>query len=226
MSKRRCWLHTRAALIALHLAAILLLSLPGEGLLGNPQRWSSPTTAKEMATWADTLTRWGTPTTGPELTRQLQGFSERYLAVRRKVLWPFLRYESATGATQSWGMFASPRRVPTETVVEIREHGQWRTLFVPRSGEYNYRAAELEHNRVRKLFGRFGRSPQLFDAVARWIAVQALRDHPEADHVRVTLYEFDTLPPERVREGHTAKRRKRRQKRYGRNLLSTMERAP
>ena len=36
---------------------------------------------------------------------------------------------------------------------------------------------------------------------ARWLATKALREHPGATRVRVRLWRYATLPPERVRAG-------------------------
>jgi hypothetical protein len=56
---------------------------------------------------------------------------------------------------------------------------------------------------VRKQLGRFARTfyPRRYDAVARWLATEAARDFPDATSVRVRLWRYVSLPPDRVLAG-------------------------
>ncbi len=56
---------------------------------------------------------------------------------------------------------------------------------------------------MRKYGGRFARGfiPKNYDELASWLATEASADFPEANAVRVRLYRYRSLPPEKIRAG-------------------------
>lgn len=199
---RLLWPRARAALIALHVLAIVVLSLPA-GNIANPATWESPSLKADFASWAGRLRGLGVDTTPQSFQAAMWRLATRYLSLRGRVVAPFALYGELSGAAQGWAMFASPQRHPAEVHVDIREAGGFRPLFRPRSDEHAWRRQVLDHNRVRKYVGRFARGfdRRDYDQLARWLAVQAARDFPGARQVRVQLYRYSTLGPADVRAG-------------------------
>jgi len=193
---RRAWPAVRALLLAVHVFAMVALSFPSAGMVGDVRRWRRPRTQREIGLWSRRLTAWGFPITHDELDRRLWAFAQRYLAVREAVAKPFRPYVAVTGAVQSWGMFRSPQRHPGELSVEIDEGEGYRLIHLSRSDDHSWRSLQLSHNRFRKQLGRFARDGVLFDQIGGWIAQQALADHPGAQRVRVRYSRFDAPPPE------------------------------
>jgi hypothetical protein len=199
---RHLWPRVRAGLLALHVLAVVVLSLPA-GNIANPATWRTPGMKADLAAWAGRFRSAGLDTTPASFEASLWRLANRYLSLRERVVAPFALYGELSGAAQGWAMFASPQRHPAEVHVDIREAGDFRPLFRPRSDEHAWRRAELDHNRIRKYVGRFARGFERrdYDQLARWLAAQAARDFPAASQVRVRLYRYATLGPEEVRAG-------------------------
>src|SRR5262245_38708599 len=96
----------RAALLAFHVIAIVVLSLPG-AQVARSNRWQSRLTGQALADWAVQLHKVGISVRAGELGRTAQGVAEGYFALRSVVVAPFEAYSAATKARQGWAMFAS-----------------------------------------------------------------------------------------------------------------------
>jgi hypothetical protein len=197
------WPHVRAGLIALHVLSLVVLSLPDEGAVHQPQRWKADNARADLRQWAQRLTAWGWPTDEHQLERSLRSTADAYLQVQRPLAAPFDAYAELTGSRQGWSMFASPQRHPAELHVDVERQGEWQPLYRPQSPEHAWNRAQFEHNRFRKFLGRFARGfyRKHYDEAARWVATRAAHEHPQATRVRVQLYRYATLPPNRVRAG-------------------------
>jgi hypothetical protein len=186
----RYWPHVRAVLVALHLLAVVILSIPSSAALTNRRGWESSNAKAEFRNWATRLQRVGWDVTPEQFESKLWAVNVAIGKWRDRVAWPFGHYARLTGARQGWQMFATPQKVPAELHVDVLVDGQWQPL-------------------VRQQLGRFARTfyPDRYEAVARWFATAAARDFPEATGVRVRLWRYASLPPEqvlagRVPEGH------------------------
>ena len=199
---RRAWPQARAALVAGHVLAVVLLGLPSGGVTSEAQ-WRSKNVKSDFAGWADALRAVGVDVSEDELAERTRRVAERYVRVRAAVASPFEIYPKVTGARQGWAMFASPQRHPAELHVDILEGKRWRPVFRSRSREHRWLATQLDHHRVRKLTGRFGRGfdRRVYDDLARYLSRRAFEDFADARRVRVRLYAWDALPPEEVRAG-------------------------
>ncbi len=199
------WPHLRAILIALHLVAIVALSLPRPGSLLNERAWQSRNTQTEMVRWSSVLRSVGITQSPEALAHNLRALATRYAGVYHTIIAPFRRYERLSQARQGWQMFATPQKSPAELHIDMREGPSqpWLPLYRPHSEVHDAWRNRLTHNRLRKLQGRFARSfrPDTYDALARFIAGHMARDYPEASDIRIRLGRYDTLPPERVRAG-------------------------
>jgi hypothetical protein len=192
------WPQVRAALIAFHALAVVVLATPGEGLL-NQRQWASANARDDLQRWADRL-----GTDPQSLQRTAWNTAASYVAIRKVVAAPFIPYAEVSGMRQGWSMFASPQRHPAELHVDILDaSGQWQPIWRPHDDAHDWNRRQFDHNRFRKFLGRFARDfrPQHYQQAAQWVATKAAREHPDATAVRVQLYRFASLPPERVRAG-------------------------
>jgi len=203
------WPHVRAALVLLHVFAVVVLALPRPGAVTNRRAYRSENAQTEFRQWSARLNGLGFVTSPPELERDVYATALRYASVHRSVTTPMQRYADVAGTRQGWSMFASPQRHPGEVHVDIRTGANWITITRPRSEEHAWLRSKLDHNRIRKLQGRFARTfyPRRYRAFARWLAREATRDFPDAVEVRVRLVRYHSLPADRVRAGEVPKTR-------------------
>lgn len=197
------WPQVRAVLVGLHVLSLVILSLPDAGAVHSRRRWRTANARADLRQWAERLRGWGLDTDERRLARTLWDMGSAYLQVQQPIAAPFGWYARITGSRQAWRMFASPQRHPAELHVELERGGSWQTIYAPHSDEFTWNRRQFEHNRFRKFFGRFARGfvPRHYEQAARWIAARAAREHPDATRVRIRLYRYDSLPPDRVLAG-------------------------
>ena len=203
----RRWPQIRAVLVALHLVSIVVLSLPSGAALTNRRGWETPNAKAEFKNWSERLRAVGWDLTPEEFEAELWAVDSSFGRWRDRVAAPFAIYARYTGARQGWQMFATPQKVPGEVHLDVFVDGKWRSLVRPRDPRSNWRLAQRTHNRVRKQLGRFGRTfyRNQYDGFARWLASLAAADFPEARRIRVRLWRYHSLPPERVLAGEVPK---------------------
>lgn len=159
---------------------------------------------KDLADWSAQLRALGLEIDPERLGQTVRGLAEGYVAVRGEAVMPFERYARATGARQGWAMFASPQRHPYEFHIDARAdtEADWSPLYRPHDGEASFLSDYLRHNRMRKFQGRFARAlrAEYYEDFAAFIARRAF-DDTTATQVRVALYGYATLSPERTRAG-------------------------
>ncbi len=188
----------RAALVLAHCVVLVVLAFPAPSGLVNRAAWNTPNARDDFNAWGEAL-----GVDGTELKARLWEISRIYVYTRRAVHQPLRPYTELAGTRQGWSMFTSPQRHPVKLRVEALQGGAWQPLYATRSEELTWRREQLDHNRVRKLVGRFARDGDFkeFDYFARWIAKQVAADLPGATTARVSLFRQHSLPPDRVRAG-------------------------
>ena len=195
----------RTLLIFYHVFAVIVLSMPSPHRTADRAAWKTPSSQQEFSSWARSLDSIGIEITGPELEEKMWNLAQRYLAVRKTLVEPVRHYMTYAGIGQGWRMFSRPQVRPGRVHIDImhEQSGTFERLFVEGSSEHRWRAHQFKHNRIRKLFGRFRRNtrPHAFNAFAKWIAVEAAREFPDAVSLRVRLERWKTLRPDRVRAG-------------------------
>jgi hypothetical protein len=200
----RAWPHVRAALVLLHALAITLLALPAPEGAMDRAAWQQPTVQQELKNWADGLNSVGFNVSPQELEDRLWKLADGYMSLRDTATSPFDRYYEYCGTYQGWRMFSGPQMYPARLHIDIEERGQWRPVFVERDPQHRWLASELDSYRFRAFRFRlanmsgFESEYQLF---ARWVAVRASRDFPDADRVRVSLFRYTLRTPAEVRAG-------------------------
>ena len=195
---RAFWPHVRALLILVHLVSVVVLSLPSSRRLGDKSHWDAPRQQTELHAWADRL---GVDKVNFESF--LWNTTQKYLAARRWISRPFLRYADYTGTRQGWTMFATPRLVTGRFEIEVEVDGKWELVFRPRSSEADWNRWQFDHNRIRKLMGRLASKPHqaAYNEFTSWVAKELAADFPRATRAKVTLLTWKTLGPEAIRDG-------------------------
>jgi hypothetical protein len=196
------WLQLRAALVSLHLTAILLLAFPAPpDFAANRSLWKDARAQVELAAWAERLDHLGIHTSAGELEDTLFTTTCAYLDIRNRLVRPFRAYYTYCGTYQCWQMFAGPDRAPTRLTMDIEERGQWQTVLVERDPNYPWLDSWLSHHRMRPALFNLANNPAGFQTFAGWLAEQAVRDFPKAERVRVRYVKRLTPTPEDLRAG-------------------------
>lgn len=207
------WPAIRAALVLFHVTAVVVLSFPANRGLVDRRAWQTDNAQADFRAWSESLGGIGVDVSPQDLQARLWELSRAYLRVRRVVAAPFEAYARLTGVSQGWQMMTSPQRHPAELHVAVRTHAKapWQPVYASRSDTLTWRRDQLDHDRFRKIVGRFARSRDTtsYDRVARWLAKAAAADFPDASGARVTQVRYRVLPPEEVARGDTAARRPR-----------------
>lgn len=199
----RIWPHVRAALVALHLFAIVAMALPAPGGGMNRKNWQDPTVQDEFAAWTRRFNAIGLDLTSEQLQDRAFAVSVRYMKVRDKVLKPFGPYYEYCGTVQSWRMFVAPHRYPAKLSIDLRENGEWRNLYEERSWTARWHAGQLDHDRFRSLIFRFSWSSysRMYREFVDWVAKEARAEFPDATKVRVRFSKRRSPSPDEVRAG-------------------------
>ncbi len=192
------WRHVRGGLVAAHIAAVVLGALPAPEGGMNRKMWKEPTVQGELGAWADRLGM------APDAFEDgLWTLAVGVMRGRRVALTPFQPYYRWAGTTQSWRMFVAPHKFPSRLHVDVREGGEWRSVYVQATPGEGWLEPVLEADRFRSVLFRyawpsFGRP---YDQLVDWLAACAADDFPDADQIRVRWARSRTLPPEAVRAG-------------------------
>jgi hypothetical protein len=193
----RVWPHARAVFVLFHLVAVCLLSIPASGGMRDISAWRAPHAHRELGVWTERVRAVGWDVTQPEFEAWLWDLAGTYLEARAHVAWPFDLYARYTGAIQGWSMFANPQTEPGWLLIDVQEDGAWRTVYRERSATEAWMRRQMDHNRLRKLEGRFGRGAYdaHYDGLVRWLARHAATDFPEATHLRARVERRRTPDP-------------------------------
>jgi hypothetical protein len=195
----------RAAFVLFHALSMVVLSLPAG--LTSETRWNAKTTQRDLADWAARLRQIGVQTDKASLERRLKGLAEDYIHARSFIAMPFALYARVTLSHQGWAMFASPVRRPYELHVDGLVAGSWVPLSRPQNPSADLFEDYLSNDRVRKFTGRFPKSfnEHNYTGFARHLARVAFAARPDVERIRVALYGYETLPPERAAKGEKPK---------------------
>lgn len=201
---RSWWPHLRTALILLHLFAITVLAFPAPGSGLNRSAWNDPTVQEELGAWQDRLEGVGLHFDSAEDFQDwLYGFARGYQDGLNAVMKPFRPYYRYAGTQQSWRMFVAPHRHPAILHVDLREGGEWRTVYLENSPTFTWHAAQLDHDRTRSALFRYAWSNyrRHYNAFTGWLAVELAREFPDAEQARFRYWKYRTLTPEQARAG-------------------------
>jgi hypothetical protein len=201
-TKHRAWPQLRAVLLGFHVLAVVVLSLPGTQM-ARPARWESRLMKQDLADWSAELRKVGVAMSPEALGQRLQGLARGYVDLRSTLTAPFDFYARLIGMRQSWAMFASPQRHPSEVHVDGLTAQGWQPLYRPHDANADFMGDFLRHNRLRKFQGRFAREMrgEYYQDFADFLGRRALVADPGLSQARVRLFSYASLPPARVRQG-------------------------
>lgn len=181
----RPWDHVRAALIAVHVVAVVGMSLPSPEGYSARRALEDPKFARPLAVWVDALAEVGVPAAltrrvavdGGETLERVEDGAERLFA-------PYARY---AGVKQSWRMFSSSGPKSWRLELWLREGDVLRPIYVALDPTARWRAALWEHGRVRGAVQALGQDKfsSWWEALARSAARRAAVDFPEATALRL-----------------------------------------
>ncbi len=194
----RAWPHVRAALIILHIGAIITVCSPARHKVAAPRNWEGPTSDQVFDAWAVRLTAVGIDTTRDGLREFWRARTENYLVVRDRLGAPANLYIDILFVGQGWSLFSSPKRNPAIFVIDIHHPDSgWHPLYRGDSDEHDWRSRMFENNRIRKLVGRFakGKSTGLYVPFGNWMARIIGKEMPEHDKIRTRLWRYTTKAP-------------------------------
>ncbi len=182
------------ALCAVYVALALWIALPGGGRLQDRSLWDHPSTQAQFRAWATLLSRFGFEADADSLRERTWSWTQRYVELRRKWVWPVHEVALQLGIDQSFRMFSNPQTVPSLLVVELDRGAGFEPIYVARSSEHRWNARQLEHHRIRKVVGRVARGgyEAQWRALTRWLARRASCDFSDGERLRVRLYRSRT----------------------------------
>ncbi len=200
---REAWPHIRALLVLLHCVAVFVMAFPAPGGAMSKSAWKDPTVQGEFAAWTARLNSLGWSGTQQDLEDQLFTLSASYMDLRSSAIKPFKPYYRYAGTGQSWRMFVAPHRFPARLHIDVREHGEWRTVYVARSSEYDWMAPIFDYDRMRSATFRYAWRPfrRYYRHFCEWLAVRAREDFPDATELRVRFFKYQTPTPAQTRAG-------------------------
>jgi hypothetical protein len=187
----------RAALVLLHISAVVALAIPSLRAGMDRSSWADPTVQDEFRAWAERFDM-----EPKELEERAWRFAQSWNRLHERLVAPFTPYRDYAGVRQPWVMFVAPQRHPARMEIEIFERGAWRTIYRERSSEHEWRRSSFDQDRMRSAFFRFGWDRYLssYREFAEWVAQETARDFPQAEASRVRLYRYRTASPEEVVE--------------------------
>ena len=194
--------NVRAALVAIHIVAVLLLSLPSSQRVLKRQAWERPSTQQAFGFIADHL-HWLGIDSKEDFERRLWRFVEGYVAVRDEIVRPFEYYPRLAGVRQGWSVFSRPRERPVELEIAVDESHGFQPIYRPHSRKYDFWSRKLRQYRFRKVTGHLARrfNARVYNSLTKLLAKRALQAYPDTQRVRVRLYRYETLPAAELRAG-------------------------
>lgn len=201
------WPHVRACLIALHVLAIFIGSLPvmvdERGM--KREAWADPLVQEEFANWAVLLQGWGADLSAEELEEHAWQWSGKVLRVQSALRGPFEPYYALCGTRQRWRMFPAPVPQAMSFQIEIEEAGAWRTLYEFQGEGMNWHRDWFDQDRMRAALNLYAWNvyPEAWEQAVDWLAGLAAEDFPSASRIRVC---FPVVPALTVGEARAGMR--------------------
>lgn len=194
--------HWQGILIALHLVAITVGSLPvlvdERGL--TEETFQDPLVQAEFKIWAERLN------VDPEdFGDGVWNAASGLLHTQRALQAPFEPYYEIAGTRQRWRMFPGALENPSRLRIDVLEEGDWRTVY--RLGSHDpgeqWLAKWFDRDRFRAALNLYAWDvyPEAYEEFVTWLAKVAADDFPTAERIRVGYEVVSALSPEEARAG-------------------------
>lgn len=203
--------HLRGAFVLFHVAAVTLLAVPSPGEVTRKEL-RKPSLVETMEAGAQVLGALGQPTSVEALSESVYQRAKSLQSARRTLLSPLRPYERIAGVEQGWTMFGIANLHPGRLEVYVRGAvgGQtsappsadgWRLVYRSRDPELDWRAGQLDEERIRTLVNNFSwrRGHSGWGPWVDWLAGAAAADFPEATALKAQMVSMRIPPPAELR---------------------------
>ena len=196
--------HLRGLLVLLHLIAVTAVAFPAPAGMTRADI-DNPDVQAAIAAWRGVAGAVGVAVEQEPLSEWLWTQGKAMLAIRRTALAPMQPYYRWCGTRQSWSMFGYLNHTPARLEVHIDWGEGWQPLHIARTREHDWRARQLEQERLRGLVNRFSwkHSRRRFRELADWLAARAHEDYPDALRLRVQMRRRPLPDPATLRAAGT-----------------------
>ena len=197
------WKHLRAALVLVHVLAMVLTAIPAPVGGINRAAWKNPTAQLEFATYARFL-----GVSPEEFEDKLFALAMFWMGIRDIYLRPFTHYTPytrVTGTDQPWRMFVGPDRFPPRFQLQARTptDADFVTLYEERSAEHTWHEEFFRQERVRSYTYRYAWPEYAHHAVqnCHYLSRRVFEERPQAVEVRCRFWKQKTPSAEQVLAG-------------------------
>lgn len=189
------WDHARAALVTIHLFAVVVGSVPPPPPLDAATLRRSANAA-QLAPWEGVAARFGVAP--DELRTLVIGGAGSVRAVRAAFTDVLQPYYDLFGTRQSWSMFGTINHAPGRVEIYLEEDGAWRPLHVPLLPGADWREGQLRSERMRAALNGYanGAQREAYAGFARWAAREVAGDRPGATRIKVQTVRLRVPRPE------------------------------
>jgi hypothetical protein len=195
------WTHWRAALLAAHIFAVVLVAFPAPLRKLDDTTWDKPSMRSELRNWSSKLQSVGIPATEENLKELVTDVTGSWQSGRKAVIGPFKAYLKLLAIPQNWYMFTGPDRAPQRFALAYTERGQLVRVFeLGRSMEKPdlVDPAFLSEHRVRRALFQSswgGRNGQTFDQICGYLGRRLRHARANIDDVVCQLLVQEVLHP-------------------------------
>jgi hypothetical protein len=169
---KNSWPQIRAALIAFHIVAMLVVAFPAPAPAALDTSLDDPTLIIHLRPWAKLF-----HTDTKSFAKRIFSIGKTWLDARARVITPFESYLDKTGAIQSWHMFSAPNHMPPRFVLEGRQReGDWQFVSGLPAGDWH--RSFFTSERVRSVLNAMGKyeNDQLTDPFCLRVAHELLAE--------------------------------------------------
>jgi len=200
---RGAWPQIRAALLLLHIVAVVLMALPAPVGSERDDTYEMPAVREQLQQLRDLLGRVGVETTEDELADLSKNSARAVLDVRKTALRPFKPYYDLAGTRQGYRMFSGVSLSGDRLQVEIDRGGEWELIYLARDPDHTWRWWTFNHELTRSLLYRYveKRYRKRFKSLSRWVAAEAAADFEGVERVRVSFLRQRIPSPSESRDG-------------------------
>ena len=189
--------HLRAALLFLALLGNVIYALPLPAPVSAVEI-EREGRQRDIEIWLGWLNSAGIAVTHEDLEEGVVAFTGTSGAVHKTLKRPFKPLFDLVGVNQAWALFASATIRPDRLVVEIeRAPGSgWVTIERRLDPCCTWRDPQLRYRRIRGVWDSQKDTMRAgYKGLTKWIAREALLEHPEAQRVRISLEQVESTYP-------------------------------
>jgi len=187
--------------VVLGVQVFLALPLPRE--VGSSK---SPESKAEVQRWLVLGERVGVHVTEDEMQAALDSLGAWTGGLRRDIIQPWLPVQRWTGTGQGWAFFAVPDTHPVRLEVTVVEPEGPRMVFRRLDAAHRWRAPTFAYRRVRGLYDTVRKKNAMYRRFGRWVALEALEDHPDGLAVEIQVLRHHVTLPGEPRDERTVRR--------------------